>query len=390
MKQNKLFALALVFLCVMAVSACTRSNALTGGSSWPGITVDDDVVYIANGSFVEAVQNGQKLWNYPEPANNRLSFFAAPAVNDSYVIAGTYSNQLHILNKDDGTLAASAEVGNNKNKIIASPIIVGDKVYVLSSGGTVSCYTINVSGEALTPDWQTTLSSEIWVMPDYNDGTLYVVSMDKKMNLLDAATGGLKQSFEIGAVMSHPVLSDGKLYFSTLSKEVNEMDLATNEIRTILKADDEIWASPLLMGDKLIAADMNGAVYGVDIATGEVKWKTEKLTANKNGFIAALAALDDKTFVLIDEDGSVMTYDIEGKSIGQRSMGQPVYTDPEILSNGSIVIVPVSEDGQIKVYTQDLKEDWIYTRSTGNAAAAEKTAEPAAENTAEPTAAEAK
>ena len=390
MKQNKLFAMVLVFLCVMAVSACTRSNALTGGSSWPGITVDNDVVYISNGSFVEAVQNGQKLWNYPEPANNRLSFFAAPAVSDSYVIAGTYSNQLHILNKNDGTLAASVEVGNNKNKIIASPIIIGDKVYALSSGGTVSCYTINVSGEALTPDWQTTLSSEIWVKPDYNDGTLYVVSMDKKMNLLDAATGELKQSFEIGAVMSQPVLSDGKLYFSTLSEEVNEMDLATNEIRTVLKADDEIWASPLLMGDKLIAADMNGAVYCVDIATGEIKWKTEKLTAKKNGFIAALAALDDKTFVLIDEDGSVMTYDIEGKSIGQRSMGQPVYTNPEILSNGSIVIVPVSEDGQIKVYTQDLKEDWIYTRSTGNVGAAEKTAEPAAENTAEPTAAEAK
>ena len=81
-----------------------------------------------------------------------------------------------------------------------------------------------------------------------------------------------------------------------------------------------------------------------------------------------------------------MTYDIDGKSIGQRAMNQPVYTTPEILSNGSIVIVPVSEDGQIKAYTQDLKEDWIYSRGTGNAAAAEKTAEP----TAEPTAAEAK
>ena len=38
MKQNKILALVLVFLCVMAVSACTRSNAMTGGSSWPLMT----------------------------------------------------------------------------------------------------------------------------------------------------------------------------------------------------------------------------------------------------------------------------------------------------------------------------------------------------------------
>ena len=57
----------------------------------------------------------------------------------------------------------------------------------------------------------------------------------KKMNLLDAANGELKESIDIsGAIMSDPVLSGGKLYFSTLAKEVEEMDLATNERRGLL------------------------------------------------------------------------------------------------------------------------------------------------------------
>ena len=101
MKQNKILALVLVFLCVMAVSACTRSNAMTGGSSWPGMTAEDGIVYTANGTFVEAIQDGKKLWSYPAEANNRLSFFAAPAVDESHVYAGSYDNQLFILNKAD-------------------------------------------------------------------------------------------------------------------------------------------------------------------------------------------------------------------------------------------------------------------------------------------------
>ena len=382
MKRNTLFALSLIIFCVLAVSACTRSNALTGGSSWPGLTAEEDVVYTANGLFVEAVQDGKKLWSYPQEANNRLSFYAAPAVDETHVYAGTYANQLHIINKADGTLAASAEVGNNKNKIIASPIVEDGKVYVVSSGGMISCYTVNVSGEALTPNWQTTLSGEIWTKPAFYEGTLYVASMDKKMNLVDAATGELKQSFATGAMMDDPVLKDGKLYFSTLSKEVNEMDLATNEIRTILTADAEIWTAPLLIGDKLITADMNGYVYCVNIASGTVEWKTEKLTAERTGFIASPVLLDEETILLIDENGNIMTYDLNGKSIGQRSLSQSVFTTPAILANGSLAVVPVSEDGQIKAFTKDLKEDWVYARSANNS--------PTAEPTSEPTASEAK
>lgn len=385
MKINKSIALVLLFLCVMAVSACTRNSAMTGSNSWPGMTAEDDIIYAANGGFIEAVRNGQKLWSYPAEANNRLSFYAAPAIDEAHVYAGTYDNQLHILNKADGTLAASVAVGNNKNKIIASPIVEDGKVYVVSSGGMVSSYTINVSGEALTPNWQTTLTSEIWVKPVYYNGTLYVISMDKKIHLLDAATGALGETLPIGAVMSDPVLNDGKLYFSTLSKEVSEMDLATKAIRTVLTADSEIWAAPLLMGDKLVAADMNGVVYCSEIASGAQVWKTEKLTGEKIGFIANPAALGEDSFVLIDESGSVLTYDMNGKSIAQRSLGQSVFTTPAVLADGSIAIVPVSDDGQVKSYTQDLKENWIFSRNASSAAE-----QPTTEPTAEPTAAESK
>ena len=365
MKQNKITALFLLMLCVLVLSACSSRNAMNNSQSWPGITADGDTVYAANGNMIEAVKDGSKVWSYPESANGRISYYAAPAVDDKYVYAGTYSNRLHIINKEDGTLAADIEIGNNKNKVIASPLLTDDSVIVASSGGMVSSYPINAFGETVSPKWQTTLSGEVWVRPVYENGSVYVASMDKKINVLDALTGELKQSDAIsGAIMNDPILADGKLYFSTLAHEVDELDLASGEVRVLVTTVGEIWGSPLLMGDKLIAADMSGYVYCIDIKTAEPVWTTDKITAEKVGFIASPVALDENTILLIDESGETMTYDLEGKSVGQRTQDQTVYTTPAVLDNGSFAVAPISADGQIKAYSASLKEDWIYVRST--------------------------
>ena len=364
MKQNKILTLALLVLGVLLLSGCSSRNALNNSSSWAGITADGDVVYSANGGLIEAVQNGQKLWRYPDSGNGRMMYYAAPAVSDEHVFAGSYSNHLLVLNKADGTLAADIEVGNNKNKIIASPLLAENALIVLSSGGMVSSYPADASGEGVTANWQTTLSGEVWVKPVFENNSVFVASMDKKMNVLDAATGEVKNIIDIsGAVMSDPVLADGKIYFSTLAKEVDVMDTASGEIRKLLTTEGEIWGSPLLMDGKLIAADMDGILYCVDPETGESVWKTERLTAQRTGFIASPAALDEKTFVLVDESGEIMVYDIEGKSLGQRTMSQSVYSTPALLSNGSVVIAPISDNGQMKAYSSALAEEWIYVRA---------------------------
>lgn len=365
MKQNKMIALFLLMLCVLVLSACSSRSAMYNNQSWPGITADGDTVYSANGGLIEAVKDGSLLWSYPESANNRVSYYAAPAVDDNYVYAGTYTNRLHIINKEDGSLAADIEIGNNKNKVIASPLLTEDSVIVVSSGGMVSSYPIPASGEAVAPNWQTMLTGELWVKPVYYNGIVYIASMDKKMNQLDAGTGALKQSEVLsGAVMNDPILDDGKLYFSTLAKEVDEMDLASGEIRVLLTTEGEIWGSPLLMGDRLIAADMNGYVYCIDIKTAEPVWTTDKLTADKYGFVASPVALDDNTILLIDEKGETMTYDMDGKSVGQRTQDVTIYTTPAVLENGSFAVVPVTADGQIKAFTANLKEDWVFVRSS--------------------------
>ena len=375
MKNNKLLAAALLLMLALVLSACSSSRSTSSSNNWPGVAVEEDTVYAANGSAIEAVRDGKRLWTYPTDGSN-LQFFAAPAVDDTQVYAGTYSNQLHILNKEDGTLAASIELGSSKEKVIASPILADGNVIVLSSGGTVSAYKTDGSAE---PVWQTKLSNELWVTPTLDNGTLYIITLDKKINLLDAATGALKQSVDInGAVMSEPVLYEGKLYFSTFAKEVDAMDLTDGTISTVITVDGEIWGAPLILNGKIIAADMSGYLYIADLESGELLWKSERVAAENYGFIASPVAVSEDTFAVVDETGVINTYDLDGKSVSQRTLGSAVYTTPASMENGDIVVIPVSSDGDINVYTADLKEEWAY-KST----AAEATADAAAESTEE-------
>ena len=396
MKSNKLLVSALLILCALVLTGCANNSAMNNNMNWPAMTVEDDTLYTASGPRLEAVRDGKKVWSYPkeDPGRNAPTFYAEPGFDDSFVFAGTYNNQLYVLSKTDGSLVSQIEVGGNKNKILAAPVAAENSLIVISSGGMMSSYPITASGVSTEANWQTTLSGELWIKPVCVDGTIYAPSLDKKMNLVDLKTGEVKQVISMsGAVMSDMVLQDGKLYFTTIDKEVNVMDLKSGEIHPLLTTDNEIWASPLLMNNKVIAADMAGYVYIADIESGKIEWKSEKLTSDKIGFIAAPIALDDETFIVIDETGKAQTFDLDGKSIQQRVLELPVYTTPISLGSGSIAVMPMSGDGQIRAFTADLKEDWVYTQTdepgsaepTQAAAEQSETAQPETEQpTAQP------
>lgn len=373
MRKETLILILLLICAALMLSGCgSSSSSVSTAVNWPGLTADENTVYYASGNFVEAVENGKRLWQYPEEANGRLSFYAPVAFDDENVFAPTYSNQLHVLSKEDGTLIHTIEVGNSKNRIIASPILNDDTLIVLSSSGIVTAYSVG----SMEQKWQTVLHGEVWVKPVSYDGKIYVASMDKKINVLDAETGGILESIEIsGAIMGDPVLEDGKLYFATLAKEVVEMDTADNQMRTLLTTDGEIWAAPLVWNDKVVAGDMSGNLYCVELESGNSLWQINAVPDGNAGFIAIPTALDDDTLLVIAENGDIMLYDREGKSINTRSLGAVIESNPALLSDGTFVTAPQGSDAELKAYSPQLKEEWVYIRPDAKAEKAEKAEE---------------
>lgn len=359
MSKRKLGIGVLIFLIgSMLLSGCAGSSSLNNATSWPGLSsADDDVVYVAYATIVRAVQNGTLLWSYPAETNAKLTFYAAPAFDDKYVYAGSYANEIHVLNKTDGTLARTISIGSSSSKIIGSPVIDKGKLFVVSSSGAINAYDTESGTSAI---WSTTLGTELWTKPVITNGKIYVAGMDKTIRVIDEESGKMLKTLKIdGAIMTDPVLVEDEIYFSTLAKAVEKMDIKTDEISRIIETTGEIWSAPLVIGDAVIAADMTGTIYCSSAKTGESLWKLDNTaTQEKKGFIASPVQLTEDEFLLVSESGDLMVYDLEGKSVQVRSTQAQVLSTP-IVAGETIIVGFPSQETLLRGYDFSLKEAWI-------------------------------
>src|SRR5262245_51223998 len=88
--RKKLIFTTMILLGAFLLSAC--SGGTVRGMSWPGLATDGTAVYLADGSFIYAVDlsNGTELWRYPGSRNGKLTFYSTPAITpDGLVIVGS-------------------------------------------------------------------------------------------------------------------------------------------------------------------------------------------------------------------------------------------------------------------------------------------------------------
>ncbi|MGF1504507.1 MAG: PQQ-binding-like beta-propeller repeat protein [Anaerolineae bacterium] len=104
----RLYKGALLVLALTLLTGCLggggdRQTLLSGGS-WPGMTVHNEILYVANRGQVHAVDDqGRQLWSFPESPSNNQNFFAAPAVEEGLLVITDYSNAIFALDPERGT-----------------------------------------------------------------------------------------------------------------------------------------------------------------------------------------------------------------------------------------------------------------------------------------------
>ena len=357
-------------------------------SSWPGLTEADGVVYTANAYMVEAVRDGERLWFYPNDPEEKARelFFANPVIDGGLVYAGSYSNRVHVLDAESGSLEGEITLPDDKHKLIAPVVVTDTLVLIPSSDSTLYAYR---KGEYGQPVWKTALTNELWQAPTVLDGTVYAVTLDKKIHTINLADGKLIRSVGTdGAIMDGFTTAGGRLYFSTFGRKVEVLDPATGEIKTLLNAESEFWAAPLVIGEELIAVDLQGTIYARSLDGAEL-WTRTKAFGESARVIARPVALPDDRILMVSAAGDMKIYDLEGRSEDERSISATVQTTP-VTDGDAIIVALVGGDALLKAYTPDLKEDWIYvgtvdakTEATRAAAPVSSSDAPEATGTAE-------
>jgi outer membrane protein assembly factor BamB len=348
MKPKRFYLLALLILTSLLLSSCGQSVTTT---SWPGVTSDQDTIYVSYQTAVFAVnsKDGSMIWRYPAKAENSKVFYAAPVVSDGSVVVGSYNNTLYRLNAKTGDEVKTFT--DAKGKFIGSAVQAGD--LTLAPSADKNLY-------ALTGDtqlkWKYTAGNGLWVTPVVDTKNAYQVSMDHFLYAIDLANGNLVWKTDLGgAAVNAPSLSqDGVLYVGTLNNEVVAVKASDGAVVWRYKASNAVWSQPAIANNEVIFGDLNGYVYALDAAKGTEKWKTQ-LT----GAVIGGGAVMPNGIVFATDQGNFQAFDFNGGKLWARTINGKLYSNLSY-TNGLIVAGVVGGDKLLMTFDANGNEGWSF------------------------------
>lgn len=315
MNKRKTLLFFTLILTSILLSACAGGLS---GSSWPGISVNGDSIYLANMSHVYALRpsDGSMIWRFPAEAT-QATFFAEPVLADGQLIVGDYKNILHSLNPATGAENWSFEA---KGQWIASPLVMDGIIYAPNADQNL--YVLDKTGNIL---WTFTADRALWSQPVGNGDTIYLAAMDHNLYALDKDTGNRKWVTDLGgAVVYSPTLSpDGVIYVANLAREVIAIDSTDGEILWRRKFEESLWTQPAIQGDRLYFGDLAGNVYAVSVTDGSDIW-----TQTLNDPVTGKPTVLDDAIIFSTENGTLVAMNQDGERLWSKTVQGKLYTGP--------------------------------------------------------------
>ncbi len=109
-------------------------------SSSNGMALDDKYLYVTDAEDVVSAldkTSGSALWKNDKLAHRRVS---EPCLIDKYVVVGDYKGYLHVLDRDDGGLAARLDLGSGA--VVAVPVELDGGLLVQTNSGGLYSVTV--------------------------------------------------------------------------------------------------------------------------------------------------------------------------------------------------------------------------------------------------------
>lgn len=346
MKNKKNTLIFTVILASLLLASCTSGLS---GSSWPGISTNGDKVYIANSTFVYAVNSstGTELWRYPDKAS-RVMYFAAPVLVSDQLIVGDYTKTLHSLNPSSGAELWSFQANG---PWIATPLVVGETIFAPNGDGNL--YALDLNGNLL---WKFKADRAMWSHPVGNGNTVYQAALDHKLYAVDMISGQQKWVTDLGgAVVYSPTLSeDGIIYLATLSRELFAINSENGEIQWRRKFEESLWSQPVLSGSQIFLGDLSNNAYALNAVDGSNIW-TQKLS----GPVTGQPTVTENAVIFATEDGTLVATTHDGERLWSKTVEGKLYTGPIPMDDKLIIGVALGETPIIMI-NSDGQDIWSF------------------------------
>ena len=351
LNTKRLILISLIALGALALSACSGAPV---ANNWYGLAADAEHAYVSGGSFVYAVdlQNGKEVWRYPPEADNKLLFYSTPVLTaDGQLLVGSAGTTHSFVSIDPATGRANWVETFGKGTWLASPLVLDETIYAPNTDGFL--YVLDMNGkEAAAP---IELGGALWSAPSTDGSRLYVTSLNHQVHIVDIARRIVLESINLGgAVPGSPAIGANGAYVGSFASTV-EFVQPNGSHEVIAKAENWVWGSPVVDGETLYYADLNGTIHSLDLASGSQNWDGVK----PDGPVVASLLLAGDQIYAATESGNLVALDREGKVVWEKTLDKAIYTPP-VAAGDLILVAPYQADITLAAYDVQGKQAWTF------------------------------
>lgn len=264
-------------------------------------------------------------------------------------------------------------------RVLSSPAVSGDRVYVGSSDGLL--YAIDRASGA--ERWRFASKGPIASSPAVHGDLVYVSSLDGNVYAIERATGKQRWAFATkgerrftapgihGAIpptermpdpydvfLSSPAIANNTVYIASGDQHVYALDAATGVVRWQFEAADVIHASPAVANGLVYIGSWDRNLYALEAATGRERWRyttgNDTTIYNQIG-IASSAAVAGGVVFVGGRDGHFHAVDA--------TTGAPKWTHDN--HGGWTIGSPAVRDGVVYFATSDGRRFKALDAATG-------------------------
>ncbi len=243
--------------------------------------------------------------------------------------------------------------------VVATPAFDGQTLYVGTEAGTIVPITV-ASGAVGAPIVQA--GERIWSEVLIDGGALYVAALDDRVRSITVADGRERWTMTLsGAVPGNSALQGSLLVVGSFDRKLHAFDADSGAAEWVFDGDGWFWARPVIAGDTIYATSTRGSVYALNASGGDgsrIRWHFNVLDSE----IRAAPVLTGGVLVVAAEEATIWGLDPATGDLRWSSPlpGHRFLADPLVLE--SSLIYATTRGDLIEIDPQSGRAAILYER----------------------------
>ena len=263
------------------------------------------------------------------------------------------SFQFYALNKQNGSPTKDPFNDTLTDRVVAG-ITPGDGVVYV---GTADNYLLALDEETGEEKQRFSAGHSIFASPILDGEHLYVTSLDKSVYALNPNDlSDVQWSQQLGgSIMNEPALDEANLYVSSFDHILHQLSRSDGSKGWDFETTGWLWAGPAVLDGVVFVGDLNGILYGINAESGVEEWRVE---SGVGGVQAPPIVVGDSVVFVLgnlspedgEDAGMILVLSTEGEEQWRVSTTHPIFSQPVIINNDTLAVVPSSPEATIYLY----------------------------------------